>query len=118
MKSLARDQPLVLLFHNAAAEISYFSQMTIELSDYPERVPRAILENFAAGTATRGEERGKILILDTQRLYKSFTNGTPDAYKDPQIALGKMAKRLGISPKYLHNAGAQQVLHCSCGRGS
>jgi hypothetical protein len=105
MRLLSRDQPLILLFHNAAAEISYFEQMNISLSDHPERVPRAILEDFRDGKAQRGDLRSSTLILDTQRLYKSFTYGTEEAYKDPHIALGKMAKRLGIEPKFLHNAG-------------
>lgn len=105
MKILSREQPLVLLFHNAAAEKEYFKQMDIDIDDLPERVSRALLEDFRDGKAQRGEKRAETLILDTQRLYKSFTHCTPDAYNDQQISLGKMAKRLGIVPKYLHNAG-------------
>lgn len=109
MKALSQEQPLILLFHNAEAEKTYFEQMNIEVKDFVERVPMTVLNDIRNGRARRGEARSHIIILDTQRLYKSFTYETPDAYEQPQIALGKLAKKLGITPKYLHNAGEPSV---------
>lgn len=96
---------MILLFHNAAAEKKFFEQMNVKLDYSENRATWALLNKFKDGTAKRGPERSEVLILDTQRLYKSFTMGTPDAYDRDEIKLGSLAKALGIRPKFLHNAG-------------
>lgn len=96
-------QPLVFLFHNAAAEKNYFQLMNIEdLDDAPERIPNALLRPTPSDFRN-GKWSGNI-VLDTQRLWKAFLVGSGQE-KDAPLALGKICKSVGVTIKYLHNAG-------------
>lgn len=95
----SRNQPLVLLFHSASAEISYFEVMDIDLHDYPTRIPQRLLDMGSTG------QRKEVIILDTQRLWKSYIKGTDQDVKDPVTALNKVCRKLGLPTKHLHNAG-------------
>lgn len=95
----SRNQPLILLFHSASAEISYFEIMGIDLHGYPTRIPQRLLDGCSASN------RKESIILDTQRLWKSFIKGTDEDVKDPVTALNKVCRKLGLPTKHLHNAG-------------
>lgn len=98
-----QKQPVVFLFHNAAAEKIYFQLMNIDVLDNaPERIPASLLKP-SLSSFKNGQWSGNI-VLDTQRLWKAFLVGT-DQEKDAPLALGKICKALGITTKYLHNAG-------------
>lgn len=96
-------QPLIFLFHNAAAEKNYFQLMNLDVLDNaPERIPAALLRPTPADF--RNEKWSGNVILDTQRLWKAFLIGDPKE-KEAPLALGKICRELGVATKYLHNAG-------------
>lgn len=98
-----QKQPVVFLFHNATAEKNYFQLMNIDVLDNaPERIPNSLRQPTAA-SFKKGDWSGYV-ILDTQRLWKAFLIGTGQE-KDAPLALGKICKSLGVTTKYLHNAG-------------
>lgn len=100
-----QKQPIVFLFHNATAEKNYFQLMNIDVLDNaPERIPARLLQPTAAHFKN-GDWSGNI-VLDTQRLWKAFLIGTGQE-KDAPLALGKICKAVGVTTKYLHNAGKQ-----------
>lgn len=101
-------QPLVFLFHNAAAEKNYFQLMNIDILDNaPERVPMSLLRPTPSDF--RNNKWSGNVVLDTQRLWKSFLIGK-EGEKDAPMALGKICKSLGVTTKYLHNAGEDDYL--------
>ena len=97
----SQNQPLILLFHSASAEISYFEIMGIDLHGYPTRIPQRLLDGCSASN------RKESIVLDTQRLWKSFIKGTDEDVKDPVTALNKVCRKLRLPTKHLHNAGKQ-----------
>ena len=103
-----QSQPLVFLFHNAAAEKNYFQLMNIDVLEKIEnggagaRIPMNLLQPTPAQLRS-GAWAGNI-VLDTQRLWKAFLVGTGEE-KDAPLALGKICKAIGVTTKYLHNAG-------------
>jgi len=111
MQKYSADQPLVLLFHNAAAEKGYFELLDIPLSkDCVEAIPRKLLSagvhiarHDDGATTPRGPERSSKIILDTQRLYKAFV--LDENERNPKLGLANICKKLGIHTKHLHNAG-------------
>lgn len=103
--STGQPLPLVFLFHNAAAEKNYFQLMNIDVLDNVEagaRIPLNLLQPTPAQFRTGGWAGN--IILDTQRLWKAFLVGTGEE-KDAPLALGKICKAIGVTTKYLHNAG-------------
>lgn len=123
MNKYSEDQPLILLFHNAAAEKGYFELLDIPLSSLcVEAIPHKLLSanvytNNSDGTrdgappmpahlaipTPRGPERSAKIILDTQRLYKAFVLDEND--KNTKLGLANICRKLGIHTKHLHNAG-------------
>jgi hypothetical protein len=107
MKTLGQDQPLILLFHNAKSEKNYFQLMNIDdLENAPERIPNVLLRPTTS-TFKNKEWKGSI-VLDTQRLWKSYLIGK-EGEKDAPLALGKICKNIGVTTKYLHNAGERSI---------
>ncbi|KAK9899812.1 hypothetical protein P389DRAFT_4266 [Cystobasidium minutum MCA 4210] len=97
------SQPLIFLFHNAASERNYFQLMNIDVLDnVPERIPLNLLRPTPSDF--RNNKWSGYVVLDTQRLWKSFLIGK-EGEKDAPMALGPICKSLGITTKYLHNAG-------------
>lgn len=110
------SQPLIFLFHNAASERNYFQLMNIDVLDnVPERIPLNLLRPTPSDF--RNNKWSGYVVLDTQRLWKSFLIGK-EGEKDAPMALGPICKSLGITTKYLHNAGMyesrSEAEYCQC----
>lgn len=128
--TLSAHGPLVLVFHNAAAEIEYFRDLGFDTSCWLDSFAAAgaehteltskletLLIDLEEGSAIASASssiyqgnpsvaKGSILIQDTQKLFSA--SGLPGAI--PQIGLSKALKALQIPYKRMHNAGNDA--HC------
>jgi len=118
------NQPLIFLFHDARAEISYFKLMGVSLSSSSSsanagesnirtRVPGGILRHLGTDLkANRYEnviDRSEKLVWDTQRLYQAFLIYWDEMknVKKLRLGLGNICKDIGVPTKALHNGGEQ-----------
>jgi len=93
--------PLLLVFHNASAEIEYFAGLGIDTSSWVRGFPPSSEtdENGGSGSATLPSSG--IYMQDTQVLFAA--SGHEAARK--QIGLENALHALGIPCKRMHNAG-------------
>ena len=131
IESFSSSGPLLLVFHNATAEIDYFRDLGANCSnwvtgfsvpitsstddigeplliDHPADIP---ITHSASSLSISGNpcvERGIAYIQDTQKLFAA--SGLPGAI--PQIGLANALKSLQIPYKRMHNAGNDA--HCKC----
>jgi hypothetical protein len=95
------------VFHNASAEIAYFSNLGIETKEWVAGLPDPALWNDPPPAEERSDaydvpmRDGIVYIMDTQPLFSA--SGLPDARK--QIGLKNALDALGIPHRNLHNAG-------------
>lgn len=98
---LSTDSPLLLVFHNASAEIEYFSTLGISTQTWQHGFPSVDKDAELEQALDVALQDGGIYIMDTQKLYAA--SGREGARA--QIGLEKALIAMGMPGRYLHNAG-------------
>lgn len=95
--------PVIMVFHNASAEIEYFAYLGLDTSAWVTGFRPA-----NQGCDDVQLSHGSVYIVDTQKLFSA--SGLTKAI--PQIKLQKALDALGIPCRRLHNAGNDACCEC------
>ena len=101
---------MLLVFHNASAEIEYFSTLGISTQTWQHGFPPVDKDAELEQALDVALQDGGIYIMDTQKLYAA--SGREGARA--QIGLEKALIAMGIPGRYLHNAGNDACCECYC----
>jgi hypothetical protein len=93
--------PLILVFHNASAEIEYFATLGLDTSGWIHGFPLVDKDQDAEAAENVQLTDGGVYIMDTQKLFAA--SGLKEAI--PQIKLANALNALGIPSRRMHNAG-------------
>ena len=95
------QSPLILVFHNASAEIEYFATLGLDTSSWINGFPLIDKDHDVSAAENVALADGTVYIMDTQKLFSA--SGLKEAI--PQIKLSNALNALGIPSRKMHNAG-------------
>ncbi|GAA5853616.1 hypothetical protein JCM8547_007385 [Rhodosporidiobolus lusitaniae] len=94
--TLSSTQPVFLIFHDPRQDLIALRGLGFDSSVEFQRDLHQFAKDVAKG---RGEEKGKVWVADTQRLFESWMG------RKVQIGLERACNEIGVETRRLHNAG-------------